>query len=127
MSNTTLKDVRSWLAGDVVEGLPHRDLPDGPPSREPRPGRTPKREVKPRRAQTRKHFTEFTSDDLIDDAKLLFGRFNGRMVSNLARGSQDEKDYLTWILGEAGLPMRLKDIVKIQKRAAKSEQRRTPR
>lgn len=133
MTGKTLDDMRSWLTGNVVEGLPHRDLPGAEPDifedmdeedddeddeeEEGEEAARPRRKVDMEKLQ-RGRF-EVLKDGR--DAKLMFGRFSGYTISELAKGEEDKREYLRWLL-TSDFPNTLKTIVSkyVAKRAKKA-------
>jgi uncharacterized protein (DUF3820 family) len=117
MTSKTLDELRNWLAGDTVEGLPYRELPDALDeliTKAPESGGKKRGVDGGRMTKASRGRYEPLSDG--NDAKLLFGRYSGRSVSSLANSrDKNEKEYLVWLLS-SDFPQSLKDIIKRQQR-----------
>ncbi len=97
-----LEDMRRWLQGEDVEGLPrHKQsakrgaLNNGKMER--------KNEAKGSRWRSIKGGT---------DAVLLFGKFRGRKVSEMVK-EPDGYSYLEWIMTEDSFPLELRRIINL--------------
>jgi hypothetical protein len=113
MTSRTLDQLRNWLAGETVDGLPYRELPKSADELEVHilKSKDKKRSVEDKRLTkvSRGRYEPLRDGE---DAKLLFGRYSGRAVSSLASSrDKDEKSYLKWLL-ESDFPSSLKDIVR---------------
>jgi len=93
---STLDDLRRWLEGENVPGLPDRTNIWPLNRLVPRAKRPSRRQYK-------------VSDDG-QDAILLFGKHKGKTVSQLAG---EDKGYLRWLM-DGGWPMELKEIAEYQ-------------
>lgn len=123
----SLEELRAWLRGDQVEGLPTRSepLPIQPEAEvdavieEANRARSEatggvdmdkmEESLKRRGPRGKARFEIIATREGKPDAILGFGKYRGSKVSELAK---TEPSYLTWILGE-GFDDGLKDIVRL--------------
>lgn len=130
---TSQADVRLWLTGVEVEGLPQRKLPEAvrhsargvslPPEPDSVDGSLDALEEEDRSARPRKKKRPRVDPDKLKpgrwtrlkglDARLKFGRYEGMKLSELARGDHSQTAYLDWLLKEA-VPDDLKKRVRHQ-------------
>ena len=117
----TLEELRRWLRGDDVPGLPSWE--QRTKEEEPDTGKKPagirldrvEEAVSEAAMRSRGRYTVDVSGD---DARLDFGKFKGLKVSELAQ-STDGARYLDWIL-EQEFPKELKEII-VRHRTFKEE------
>lgn len=120
----SLEEIRQWLQGEDVDGLPSRSLAwaprvstaKGKPSRMSLAERYRKRrdEIKAGKGigNILGHGGRYTINIDGDDAVLKFGKHKGKSISELANS---QSGYLDWILRQE-FPEELKDVVVHQKR-----------
>lgn len=120
----SLSDLRRWLMGEPVEGLP-----DNPRAIQNTAKRTAldleklKAEKKrledslPKATKTGTYDLSrcrYTISDGGDDALLAFGKHSGKLVSALASDWKNGRDYLKFLLEQSSLPEDLGNVIKIQ-------------
>lgn len=127
MTGKTLDQVRSWLTGQTVEGLPHRDLPTPSTAEDDEEddelvgeltgkskGKTDRHGNRPGLpADAGKKRGRYTATKDGRDAKLHFGRFADKLLSEI-----EDQTYLQWLLKE-DFPESLKAIVRLHVTAKK--------
>jgi hypothetical protein len=106
----TLKELRNWLAGDVVHGLPYRELP-GNEERDKRKGALQREAKRKKEAEDAAAKLVVSTDrrakyDLIKrgdgktDCRLKFGKHKDALLSELAE-TPDGRSYLRWMLRQS--------------------------
>lgn len=127
MTGKSIEQIRNWLAGQTVEGLPHRELPRLETPDEAKRNDddeddlvgelTGRKKMKVTTHHTgvgdgtvgNKRRGRFEERDGGKDALLKFGRYEGRLLSDLAKTDQE---YLRWLIKE-DFPESLKAIVRL--------------
>ena len=129
----SLKDFRNWLSGDVVNGLPHRELPMpvSPPGPERLKAKTKKERPSAERSGSKKSHERF--DLLLDasgkvDVELGFGRHKGNRVSDIVKTAEG-RSYISWMESQSFDEELMTPVLRIlaEYNATKSSGRRSRR
>lgn len=125
MSNITLDEFRNWLAGDLVEGLPHRDFP-----KEPGPERLKDKVKASRRGPERppskvkrKRFDLHMGADGKLDVTLQFGKYKGQRVSDIVK-TEDGRSYVRWMDSQGFERELMEPCLRMLKESATKRRRR---